>query len=275
MIKQAIKNSIAKTARSMVRLSVKRGFMKQDDVVEKLSHYEQIDTDAGKLTFFCPGDIPIWRARTFYSKEPETLEWIKSFEKDDTLLDVGANVGLYTVYAAKKGHQVWAIEPLVENYFILQKNIFLNKVNNAFGYCLCLYDENKIDSLKIRNPGFGQAQNSFHESLGAYEEIYDYKYQQGVVGLTLDYFVQQCGVPNHIKLDVDGHELKVLKGASKTLENKNVKSLLVEMNEEGAKFKETCDAITGFGFEIADKSHSELMNNDKYQMFKNYIFRRP
>lgn len=274
MFKRSIKNFVAKIAVKTAHFSIERGCIKQDDVINKLSHYESIDSDAGKLLFFCPGEVPIWRARTFFSKEPETLNWIRSFNVGDSLLDVGANVGLYSVYAAKRGHAVWAIEPLCDNYFILQKNISINNLKGVKAFCACLYDENKIDSLKIRNPGFGGAQNSFDENLGAYDEIYEYEEQQGVVGFTLDYFAEQQGVPNHIKIDVDGHELKVLQGGENTLSNPKVKSILIEMNEESSKFKEICSTILRHGFEITEKSSSEMMNNDKYHMFKNYIFKR-
>lgn len=275
MLKKAIKKFVADLTKKMIKFCVNRGCLKQDDIVNECSHYEHINSDAGDLVFFCPGEIPIWRAKTFFLKEPETLSWIKSFKPNESFLDVGANVGLYSIYAAKRGHKVWSIEPLIENCFILQKNIYINNTNNVSAFCACLYDKNKIDFLKIRNVGFGQAQNSFQENLGAYGEIYDYEHQQGVIGITLDYFVAQFGVvPNHIKIDVDGHELKVLKGGQATLLDLNLKSILIEMNEEGANFKEICSIILNSGFEIVEKSHSEMMNNDKYHMFKNYVFMR-
>ena len=274
MFKKFIKSLIAKATEKMIRFSVYRGCLQQDDIIDKFSHYEHINADFGELVFFCPGTIPTWRAKTFFSKEPETLSWIRSFDPKDSFLDVGANVGLYSIYASKRGHKVWAIEPLIENCFILQKNIYINNVNNAEAFCACLYDQNKIDCLKIRNIGFGQAQNSFHENLGAYDEIYEYSHQQGVVGLTLDYFVEQFGVPNHIKIDVDGHELKVLNGGKATLLNPKLKSILIEINETSSKCKEICSTILNSGFSITDKSSSEMMNNDKYRMFKNYVFTR-
>lgn len=274
MLKKIIKNAIAVSTKASVRFCFKYGCINRDDMIEVFSHHENIASDAGSLRFFCPGALTIWRAQTLFSKEPETISWIKSFDRGDTLLDVGANIGLYTVYAAKKGHSVMAVEPLSENYFVLQRNIVINNIKNALAFCACLYDENKISSLKIRNPGFGQAQNSFDESLGAYGETYEYEAQQGVVGMTLDYFVDQTEFPNHIKIDVDGHELKVLQGAEKTLSDKRLKSVLIEMNEEGHHFESICDLIIKHGFHISEKSGSELMNNDRYHMFKNYIFKR-
>ena len=213
-------------------------------------------------------------SKDIFFKRAETLEWIDSFKPGESFLDVGANVGLYSLYAARKGHKVSAIEPLSENFFILQRNININKLDNIVAYCLCLYNQNKIETLKVRNVEFGQAQNSFDENIGAFDETYDFSYQQGVLGVTLDYLVEQTFIPNHIKIDVDGHELKVLQGGEKSLLNQKVKSILIEMNEESDKYQPICDFIEQRGFFIASKSHSEMMNNEKYKMFKNYIFKR-
>lgn len=57
-------------------------------------------TDFGEIQFFCPGTLPIYRAQTLLTKEPDTIEWIDTFQKDDVLWDIGANVGVYSLYAA-------------------------------------------------------------------------------------------------------------------------------------------------------------------------------
>ena len=55
-----------------------------------------------KLNFYVPNRLSYFRVNTFHSKEPETLEWIENFEKESIFWDVGANIGLYSCYAAKK-----------------------------------------------------------------------------------------------------------------------------------------------------------------------------
>ena len=55
-----------------------------------------------KLKIAIPNLLCKWRAQTLSTKEPETLEWIDDFPNYAILWDIGANIGLYSLYAAKK-----------------------------------------------------------------------------------------------------------------------------------------------------------------------------
>ncbi len=55
-----------------------------------------------KLKFYIPNELTLFRINTFSTKEPETLDWIDKFQEKSIFYDVGANVGLYSCYAAKK-----------------------------------------------------------------------------------------------------------------------------------------------------------------------------
>ena len=55
-----------------------------------------------KLKFLTPNRVNKHRVNTFFTKEPETLEWINTFDENSVFFDIGANVGLYSCYAAKK-----------------------------------------------------------------------------------------------------------------------------------------------------------------------------
>ena len=59
------------------------------------------------------------------SKEPETLNWISSFDPGDNLLDIGANIGIYSPFAAARNHKVISLEPDALNYALLNLNIIL------------------------------------------------------------------------------------------------------------------------------------------------------
>ena len=79
-----------------------------------------------QLTFATPNRLNKFRVDSFSHKEPETLEWIDGFVKGSVIWDIGANVGLYSCYAAKaRNCQVFAFEPSVFNLELLARNIFL------------------------------------------------------------------------------------------------------------------------------------------------------
>ena len=102
-------------------------------------------TQFGPLAFFCPGKLPAMRARTLFTKEPETIAWLNSFAPNDVFWDIGANVGVYSLYAALKGNKVWAFEPAPGNYYILSRNIELNKLDKSISIIFPL-------GLTPRNP---------------------------------------------------------------------------------------------------------------------------
>lgn len=274
MIKKNIKKFLAFAAQKFTRFCVYKGCMTQDEVIEKLSSYVDVKTRSKTMRFFCPGQIPIWRANTFYEKEPETVDWIDSFKNNSIFFDVGANVGLYSIYAGINNHTVLAIEPMADNYFILQKNVNINKLQNVSAYCACLYDKMLIDTLKIRNDGYGQAENSFDEPVGTFEEYYKPLYLQGVIGLPLDHFSEKIGFPRYIKIDVDGHELKVLHGSSKTLSHPELKSILIELNSQASNYQEICSLIKKHGFTLQKKTNGKMFNETKYRNVENHIFSR-
>ena len=69
------------------------------------------------LTFYVPNRLSYYRADTFSTKEPETLSWIDSFDVKSTFWDIGANIGVYSCYAAKKKIAVFMLLNL--RYLIL------------------------------------------------------------------------------------------------------------------------------------------------------------
>ncbi len=67
--------------------------------------------------------------QTIFLKEPETISWLRSFEKDSVFFDVGANVGLFSIFSSLvNGSRTFAFEPSSTNFLSLVKNINLNKV---------------------------------------------------------------------------------------------------------------------------------------------------
>jgi FkbM family methyltransferase len=150
------------------------------------------------------------------------------------LLDVGANVGMYSIYAGVvRGARVFAFEPEAQNYAVLCRNIMLNDLGSrAMAWCAALSDESKFDRIYLSNSNVGGSCHSFAEPLNAYLRPHTFRFAQGSFATTIDQLVAAgtVEVPAYIKIDVDGFEHKIIKGAAATLRNPAVRSLLIEIN---------------------------------------------
>jgi FkbM family methyltransferase len=226
-------------------------------LVEDLSPYVAQKTNFGTITFFCPGKLPELRAQTLLTKEPGTLKWIETFENTETLWDIGANVGVYSLYAGIKGHTVLSFEPSPANYYLLSRNIEINKLdNNILAYCIAFNDITKLDTFFMANTKLGGSLNSFGEAIDWQGNSYIPLLKQAMVGYSVDDFVRYFNppFPNHIKLDVDGIEGKIVKGAKETLGDNRLKSVLVELDTERQKYvQEISMLLEGSGLKLVKK----------------------
>src|SRR5689334_3764195 len=115
-------------------------------------------TKSGVIKFFCPGPMPEWRAQTLFTKEPETLEWIDGFDPDSVFWDIGANVGIYTIYAGSRKLRVNAFEPSSANYYLLNRNIEINGFDDrVLAYCLAFSNQTGPDTFYMSNSELGGA----------------------------------------------------------------------------------------------------------------------
>ena len=195
-----------------------------------------------ELKLFVPDELNDWRAITFASKEPETLAWIDTFENSSVFWDVGANIGLYSIYAAeKKSCKVVAIEPSIFNLEILAKNIALNKAERLVTiFPIALTNQNSQGLFSMSSDEVGGALSTFGKEYGYDGKKLDSKFQFQGIGMRMDNAIDLWGLdqPDYVKVDVDGIEHLVLEGFGEKL--KKVKSLLVEVNKD---FKEQAAAI--------------------------------
>jgi hypothetical protein len=138
-MKQQIKKTIKSIIRSTLNLSIntKVGEYLQNQIVNtSMDQTRSVSHNGLELKFTVPNRLCRWRADTFSSKEPETLEWIDEIPSGAILWDIGANVGIYSVYAAKaRGCKVIAFEPSVFNLELLARNIFINELKNNMRFC--------------------------------------------------------------------------------------------------------------------------------------------
>lgn len=194
-----------------------------------------------------------YRADSYESKEPETLDWLDANLRDgDVVYDIGANIGVYSLYAAKrqKKCRVYAFEPAAQNFARLMRNVKLNGLDNVIPCNMPLSDAQAFALFFVSDLEAGSA---FH-NLGAEnagKRSAGPSLRQGALAVSVDALVSDFGLPspNLIKLDVDGLEDKIVAGAAKILRSPSLRGVLVEVTrggEDTAVSVEAALAAAGF-----------------------------
>lgn len=260
--------------------------METQELTLTLEQYEQIvpccdiHFEGRDLHYFTPSRQMKWRADTLFTKEPDTVRWLSCMSPDDILLDVGANVGMYSILAAVgRDVQVIACEPESQNYGLLNRNILINDACDKIrSYCLALSDRCGLDEFYLSDFTPGGSCHTVGESLDFNLQPRPPSYVQGCIVSTLDRLIedQAMPVPTHIKIDVDGIEHKVIHGMIKTLSNPVVKSVLIELNPGLAEHRALFDLMEEQGFHYFDKQLQESRQVDgPFKGIGNVIFYRP
>ena len=194
--------------------------------------FRTIETPRGTVKFYnTRGHSASTEVRSFPKGESETVAWVDSFVKSgDTLWDIGANIGLYSVYAGlDKNVTVYSFEPSALNFSLLVEHVQLNAQDkNVHPLCIALGQETKMAHLQMRNFSVGHWGNALEQAQNQFESFTPF-FSQAIPAFRMDDLRQVMGIkaPDHIKLDVDGIEELILKGGPETL--KQVKSLIVEI----------------------------------------------
>jgi len=278
-LKQKAMNSATQLLKTGIRvLGGSRSTSISAQLAEELAPIRTQETDFGSINFFCPGKIPEWRAQTLLTKEPETIEWINTFNDNDVFWDIGANVGVYTLYAALRNVAVMSFEPSPSNYYLLNRNIEINKMDNRISaLCIAFNDTTRLDSLYMSSTALGDAENSFAEAIDWRGEPLTTSFKQAMIGFGIDDFIGQFNplFPNHIKIDVDGIENKIIKGATHTLSDSRVRSILVELDSSRENYcKEVMGVIEKAGMKFIKKEHAPMFDDSEYSNSDNYFFMR-
>ncbi len=210
-----------------------------------------VPTSAGLLQVVCPSNRALHDPLGFGRDEPETVAWIEGLPGDAVFWDIGANIGLYALFAAKRGLRVYAFEPSAQSFAAMTRSAEANGlVIDAF--CLALADGEAIARLNMAS---SEAGHSMHSIEGAAA-----RFSQAVPAITVDAFIAVFGAtpPTHIKLDVDGIEPAILRGAAGTLAS-TVREVLVEIEGEPAQ------AIPGF---LAGLGFAEVPGAGRNRLFR-------
>jgi FkbM family methyltransferase len=175
-----------------------------------------VHTALGELQFWCPTAASATRATNFNRKEPETRHWIDTYVRPgEHLWDVGANVGGYSLYACLiSGVTVTAFEPMAANFAVLVKNIALNDLSDRITpLCVALTNEDSVAPFHLSDAAAGSAMHALGKPENA-KGVFHAVDKQTVVAARGSTLVTIFGLhsPDHVKIDVDGHERQVLEG---------------------------------------------------------------
>ncbi len=251
-------------------------FIETSLISEAMGKSYTITHNGCALTFATPNPLTKWRAETYSTKEPETLAWIDGMKKDAVLWDIGANVGLYSIYASKK-HQirVFSFEPSVFNLELLGRNIHLNDASDNVTIApFALTEQTGPNIMRHGDTTWGGALSSFGATFDANGDDFNSTVEYSTYGFSVDDLVSKklTPQPNHIKIDVDGIEHVILKGAVNTL--KKVTSILVEVNDNFTEQADTvADILTNARFVLSDKRISPLTQDDENKIY-NQIWKK-
>jgi len=198
--------------------------------------------------FYCPTNICVKRAQYALAKERDTIAWLDRMPTGALLWDIGANIGVYTIYAGLvRKAKVIAFEPGAANFAILNRNIFGNGLQECVAaYGICVGAKSEANRLFMQNIEAGGALHNFGAAVDYKGDQFDATFLQGSLSVSADALISEFGIepPEYMKLDVDGLEQAILEGAKGVLGRKEFRSLLVEANLDDRQGVEAVEKIT-------------------------------
>jgi len=205
-----------------------------------------VDTPKGQLSFVLLGKSSAGRAVSLLTRQPATIAWIDSFKPGGVFWDVGASVGVYSLYAALgTDTRVVAFEPAAVNYFLLAANCEANR----------LYD--RIDCLLV---GLGREQAVARLEVSQFRPARSFSFRgksgephegrQAAVVLSIDRLVEEYGLacPNYIKIDAPGASEAIVAGAARTLQRPELRELHLEVRESSKGGQRIVEMLKAGGF---------------------------
>src|ERR1044071_8343119 len=203
--------------------------------------------------FYCRNNKDDFTTMTI--RENEIIELFRP-KQGDIVVDVGAHIGRYTLIASKRvgeNGKVIAIEAHPGNYEMLNRNIKLNGLTNVTTLNYAVYS--KESKIKLFLPG-GKSNHTIYNTLISSRATNEEKFVE-VNANTLDGLLLQGGINhaevNWIKIDVEGAEFEVLKGAHDIMSNSNNITFLIEIHnlEDGKNlYRPIMDLMEKHNFKV-------------------------
>jgi len=169
---------------------------------------------------------------------PEMLAWRRALRDGGLFIDVGANVGTYTIWAAEQGAEVIAVEPAADTFGLLKENIALN------GYPVTAVRAAAGDHCGSARFTAGlDAGNSLAPDGPVVTDL-----------VTVDSLIGDRRVTG-MKVDVEGFEIDVLRGAARALADRRIGLIQIEWNQAstfavGTDRRPIAELLAGYGYRL-------------------------
>ncbi len=209
----------------------------------------------------------------YRTREPYTTNLMSTLIKDDDIvIDIGANIGYYALLESKLAPNgfVYAIEPVRENFDYLKTNVDSNRCTNVKPFNCAL--SNKRGTGVIFIP---EARNCASLARGSNLDI---TRKENVLLTTLDSFVDEhvkrC--PTLVRMDVEGHEHQILKGALRVLKECRAVKMVIELHParmSKSAYDDMLSTLEAQGFK-ASAFHDPALHNMKREQLSNKLRKR-
>lgn len=215
--------------------------------------------------------------------EPDELAMVKKLVKSGSVFfDVGAHIGVYSLIASRlvgSEGAVHAFEPALSTYEVLLKNISLNRVSNVVVNQIAVSEQTGEAELFLNlETGLNSLGQTGRGNPAGTEKV---------ESISLDEYVARHKISpvNFLKVDVEGYEGHVLRGAQRLIEQEHDLTILCELAEKNFRplnlsVNEVMDWMRERGYEVweIDRPHSSLVrletSRTSYQN-NNFVFVRP
>jgi len=216
-----------------------------------------------------------WRVNSFFSEEPLIVEWLEEMKENDIFLDIGANVGTYTIPTCAFVKKCYAVELDFNNIQLLFDNLHMNKLSDK---CLILpfplHKDTSVQDIYYRDFSKGDALQSVSRpspflSKSEINSKLGFTINQLCFSLDDIFDIFDLDLPNKIKIDVDGNEEFVINGGRKII----MQAQEVYFESNGLDDQSDNNIINEFknnGFKIIKqmKSVNVAFENSKNILFK-------
>jgi len=224
----------------------------QSDFAQKMIDSTlSVGTPKGTLSFVLLGKTAAGRAMTVLTKQPATIAWINSFDPGSVFWDIGASVGVFSLYAAlATDTRVVAFEPAAVNYYLLSANCEANKLHDRVD-CLLIGVGARRAIARLEVSQFRAARSfSFR---GKRTEPYEGR--QAAVVLSIDELVEDYGLPcpNYVKIDAPGASEGIVAGAARTFKRPDVRQIHLEVRDTSKGGQRILEMLNQSGFAATSK----------------------